>query len=50
MDIPDLYLKRNIEAFLKAVDENKPFELDAAEAARAVKVIVRLYADSGLNA
>jgi UDP-N-acetyl-2-amino-2-deoxyglucuronate dehydrogenase len=50
MDIPTLYLKRNIEAFLKAVDENKPFELDAPEAARAVKVILRLYAESGLNA
>lgn len=48
MDIGNLYLQRNIEAFISAVDTNTPFELDGPEAIKAVRLIRRLYADSGL--
>ncbi|MCE5186820.1 MAG: Gfo/Idh/MocA family oxidoreductase [Planctomycetaceae bacterium] len=49
MDIDTLYLKRNVQAFLKSVDENTPFELDAREAAKSIKLILSLYADAGLG-
>jgi UDP-N-acetyl-2-amino-2-deoxyglucuronate dehydrogenase len=48
MDIGTVYLQRNIRAFLAAVDENREFELNGTEAIKAVRLIRRLYADSGL--
>jgi len=48
MDIGNLYLQRNIEAFIAAVDADSEFEVNGPEAIKAVRVIRRLYADAGL--
>lgn len=49
MDIGNLYLKRNVQAFLDSIDSGGPFELNGREAAKAVKLVLQLYADSGIN-
>jgi hypothetical protein len=48
MDIGNLYLERNIQAFIAAMDEGRDFELNGNEVIKAVRLIRRLYADSGL--
>jgi predicted dehydrogenase len=41
--------QRNIQAFVEAIDEGKPFELDAREARKAVAIIEAIYESARTN-
>ncbi|HUS02008.1 MAG TPA: Gfo/Idh/MocA family oxidoreductase, partial [Chitinophagaceae bacterium] len=40
---------KNFAAFIKAVEESKPFEIDAAEARKAVEIILAIYTSAKEN-
>ncbi|MFT3948966.1 MAG: Gfo/Idh/MocA family oxidoreductase [Agriterribacter sp.] len=39
----------NIEAFIKALDEGRPFEIDGAEARKAVEIVLAIYQSAKEN-
>jgi predicted dehydrogenase len=43
MAIPFEPHARNIEAFINSIDQNKPFEIDGAEARKSVEIILGIY-------
>lgn len=40
---------RNIEAFIKALDEDRPFEIDGREARKAVEIVLAIYQSAREN-
>jgi predicted dehydrogenase len=48
-DISTEYHRRNLAAFLEAIEHNKPFELDGREARKAVELVLRIYADAHIG-
>ena len=48
-DIASEYHRRNLEAFLAAVERQTPFALDGKEARKSVELILALYAAAGLR-
>jgi len=39
----------NIAAFVKALDENRPFEIDGKESRKAVEIVLAVYASAKEN-
>jgi predicted dehydrogenase len=39
----------NIKAFVESIENNRPFEIDGAEARKSVEIIRRIYGDAGLK-
>jgi len=48
-DISSEYHRRNLAAFLEAIEQNKPFELDGREARKSVELILKIYADAHIG-
>ncbi len=48
-DISADYHRRNLCAFLEAIEQQKPFELDGREARKSVELILRIYENAGIR-
>lgn len=49
-DIGIEYHRRNMEAFLSAIEQGTPFSLDGRQARKSVELILRIYQQAGIGA